>query len=605
MKFARFPAAVLPGLFGVLLLGAAAAAQSQSPARIPPGLPLEPAAANPVIQLPIDKDIHPQLGSPPTTAAPVSSPPMLTQPETIQAVGGAVATPGAPSAVAPPALSAAPPFGSQLFTGQPQLFGPVAFNRDYIVAPGDQISIQIFGSYAYSGVQGVDPQGNIFIPQVGPVHVAGANNGELNVLVTSAVKRVFTQNVDVYASLLSKQPVAVYVTGAVRSPGRYSGDRLDSALQYIAQAGGIDPKSGSYRDIRVLRAGRMLAHIDLYAFLTGTELPRLQFEVNDTIVVGFQHPSVTALGDVQNRYRFEIAPAATGAAIVALARPDPTVSNVSVQGIRAGQPYNAYVGLAEFEGMRLGNGDTVQFTSDYVSPTIFVNVSGQSSGPSSFVVPRSARLGDLLRLIEVDPAVADLGAIYLRRQSVAQQQQQALDASLDQLRRSVLTTRSVTTSDAAIHTEEARLVDQFLREVRAFKPQGIVVLASARDRDRIMFEPNDQIVIPAKSDVVLVTGEVRIPQTVIWSEGRSLTAYAEMAGGFTDRADTGAYVVLHVSGAVETGPADRIRVLPGDQIMVMPRIDSHDFAIMSDLVHVIYQVAVSSGVVFKLAGVIK
>jgi protein involved in polysaccharide export with SLBB domain len=599
-------------LLGFLAFAATwrAAAQTQvSPqgaATARQGISLQPPAVNQPFALPIDASINPTLGPPPTTDTTSLPKPSASAPsgEVIQAVGGAVATPAAPGAQAPPALSAAPPFGSQLFVRQPQLFGPVAFNRDYIVAPGDQLEIQVYGSYNYSGVQGVDPQGNIFIPQVGPIRVAGESNRELNFVVTNAVKRVFTQNVDVYSSLLSKQPVAVYVTGAVKSPGRYSGDRLDSPLQYIAQAGGIDNKSGSYRDIRVMRGGRTLARIDLYAFLTGTELPPTQFDVNDQIVIGFQRPTVTVLGDVQNKYRFELDPQATGAAIAALARPDPTVSNVSIQGVRDGKPYNAYVGLAEFLAMRPANGDTFEFKSDYVADTIFVNVTGQSNGPSAFVVPRSARLGELLRLIEVDPAVADLDAIYLRRQSVVQQQQQALDASLDQLRRSVLTTRSVTTSDAAIHTEEAKLVEQFLLEVRAFRPQGVVVLATARDRDRIMFEPNDQIVIPAKSDVVLVTGEVRIPQSLIYTEGRPLLSYAEKAGGFTDRADTSSYVLLHPSGEVETG-GDQLRIRPGDQIMVMPRIDSHDFAIMGDLVHILYEVAVSSGVAFKLTGVVK
>jgi protein involved in polysaccharide export with SLBB domain len=595
------------GLQAALLTRAAA---QQPYARGSPSLGQQTAPVSPPIPATVRAQTYPFSTLPADVAAPTpatSAPaPASAAPavETVKPVGGGAAVPGAQVLQAPPTVTPAKPFGSQFFLGQPQLFGPTAFNRDYIVGTGDQISIQVWGSYTYSGVQGVDPQGSIFIPQVGPIQVAGVTNKELNNRVTDAVKKVFTQNVEVYATLLSKQPVAVYVTGAVQNPGRYSGDRQDSPLQYIAQAGGINPASGSYRDIRITRAGKTIAHVDLYAVLAGAELPPVQFEVNDTIHVGFQEPTVTAQGAVENPYRFELQPRElTGEHLIALARPDPTVSNVSVQGIRGGTPYNAYVSLAEFRIMHLANGDTYQFTADYVSATIFVAVTGQSAGPSSFVVPRGARLGELLRLVEVDPVIADLSSIYLRRQSVALQQQQALNQALDQLRRSVLTNRSVSSSDASINAQEAQLVEAFIQQVQAYQPQGIVVLATAQNRDRILFEPNDQIVIPSKSDVVLVTGEVRFPQTLVFNGG-TLGGYLGLAGGFTDRADTSTFVVLHSSGEVETG-GDYVRVRPGDQIMVMPLFATHRVAIAEDITHILYNLVVSTGVVFRLTGIIK
>ncbi|HEV2300798.1 MAG TPA: polysaccharide biosynthesis/export family protein [Stellaceae bacterium] len=518
--------------------------------------------------------------------------------------GGAPPLPGTPNPQAPPPVSAALPYGAQLFVNPPILFGPIALNRDYIVAPGDQIVVHIWGAYAYNGVQGVDPAGDIFIPQVGPIRVAGVNNGALQSVVEHAVKEVFTQNVNVYSSLLSKQPVAVYVTGAVKNPGRYSGDRLDSPLQYIAQAGGIEQQSGSYRDIRVIRDGKTLGQIDLYAFLRGVPLPKIEFEVNDTIAVGYQRPTVTALGDVQNSYRFELDRGGfTGAQLVALARPNPNVSDVSIQGIRNGAPYDAYVPLAQFEEMRLAKGDTYNFASDYVSQMIFVNVTGQSAGPSSLVVPRGATLEDVLKLIEVDPKVADLQAIYLRRQSVAVTEQQALQESLAALRRALLTARSVSTSDATIHTEEAAMVDAFMQRVQQFTPQGRIVLAGSPAARNLIFEPNDEIVIPAKSAVVSINGEVRIPQTVIWSPGRTVEQYVALAGGYTERADSSDTLLIHASGAVaKAGAAEPIS--PGDQIMVMPEAGAHAFAIFQDIFSIIRaiesQVAIASGVTLRV-----
>ena len=593
-----------PGLAGTTGVGLAGT-QAFAPVKGAPGVSGQAATAAPVtttpaLQFPVSIPAGAAaVASLAPSILPPNGPPIL---QAVQPIGGIVTPPGAQSPQAPPAVSSLPPYGSQLFIGQPVLFGPVAYNRDYIVASGDQITIQVWGAYTYSGVQGVDPEGNIFVPQVGPIHVQGLTNRELDNRIAASVTRVFDSTVGVYASLLSKQPVAVYVSGAVRAPGRYSGDRQDSPLQYIARSGGIDPNSGSYRDIEITRAGRPIAHIDLYAFLTGKPMPAVQFEVNDTIHVGFQRPTVAVQGDVQNAYRFEVDNGGvSGGEIAALARPTPTVSNVSIQGIRNGQPYNAYLGLADFKRVALASGDTLQFTSDYVSQTIFVNVSGQSAGPSAFVVRRGARLGDVLKLIEADPAVADLDSIFLRRQSVAMQQEAALSQSLDRLRRSVLLTRSASTSDAALHTEEGTLVQEFLRQVQDFKPQGNVALPHGPERDAVLLEPFDQIVIPAKSDVVLVTGEVRLPQSLIYSRARSLDDYVSMAGGLTDRADTSAYIVLHSSGEAETGSGS-IRIRPGDQIMVMPRVDAHSCAIVQDLITMIHQIAVSTGIVVRLTG---
>ncbi|MFT2542688.1 polysaccharide biosynthesis/export family protein, partial [Escherichia coli] len=97
----------------------------------------------------------------------------------------------------------------------------------------------------FDGALQVDPKGNIFLPNVGPVKVAGVSNSQLNALVTSKVKEVYQSNVNVYASLLQAQPVKVYVTGFVRNPGLYGGVTSDSLLNYLIKAGGVDPERGS------------------------------------------------------------------------------------------------------------------------------------------------------------------------------------------------------------------------------------------------------------------------------------------------------------------------------------------------------------------------
>src|SRR5690606_17024871 len=152
----------------------------------------------------------------------------------------------------------------QLFQpGMGQTYGQ-GFNADYTLAIGDRVALRMWGAFSFQDVQTVDPQGNIFLPNVGPVTVAGVRNTDLNDVIRSAVREVYRANVDVYASLEASQPVRVFVTGFVRAPGQYPGVSADSILDFLLRAGGVDPARGSYIDIRLLRAGQERASFNLY-----------------------------------------------------------------------------------------------------------------------------------------------------------------------------------------------------------------------------------------------------------------------------------------------------------------------------------------------------
>lgn len=491
------------------------------------------------------------------------------------------------------------PFGSQLFSSPSALSRPIGSNQDYIVTTGDQVSIQLWGAQSYSGTQVVDAQGNIFLPEIGPVKIGGRNVAHVNAVVNNAIHQVFTANVTAYVNVASRQPVGVYVTGAVRIPGHFAGDRTASPLYYLSQAGGIDPKSGSYRDIRVMRGGALLAQLDLYQFLLAGSLPTFQFLDNDVIFVGTQGATVIAKGDVQNNYRFEVDMArVTGNDIVTLARPQPSVSHVSVKGLRQNQPYNAYVSLGDFATMPVANGDEVTFVADRVTETIFVNVTGQSAGPSSFTVARGTRLGDVLKLIEIDPQQADPTSIYLRRVSVAERQKRALEMSLNELQRAVLTSTSTSSTESGMRTQEAQLVERFISKARAVQPEGRVVLANIPGRDELRLEADDVIVIPDRSQVVMISGEVRVPQTLMYQPGVNISDYIEQAGGYTNRAEIGDYVIIRRNGAALLG--SNLEIWPGDQIMVMPSAGEKGFAMFKDFMEVLYRVAVSTAVVLRV-----
>lgn len=497
------------------------------------------------------------------------------------------------------ALVGAKPFGSNLFTGGFSNSRNDVLNPEYLLQPGDRVSVRIWGSTEFNESLTMDPRGNIFLPSVGPIALAGVRNSNLNDQVKRSVATVFTDNVRVYASLEGSQPVGVFVTGNVASPGRYSGISSNSVLYYLDRAGGIDAQRGSYRNITVLRGGKTVATIDLYDFLREGRMPVLQFRDGDTILVGVRGTTITVSGDVANAAKFELDTVrGTGAQIIDLAQLAPSVSYAGVSGIRNNTPYSVYLSLAEFSALSVEDGDTVTFRADQHDSSIVVAVEGAHLGPSWFAVPRDTHLQQLLDHIEVDPVLADVSAISIRRQDIAIRQKAALRESLQRLESRYLTASSQTDTESAIRSQEAQLISQFVQNAREVEPNGRMVVARNGAIADILLRSGDTITIPARSDSVLLSGEVLVSQGLLVDPNARALDYIKRSGGFTQQALTDRLVIVHANGEVSTSKNPQVKA--GDEIIVLPKVPVKNLQLASTIVDILYKIAIAASVAVQL-----
>ena len=491
-----------------------------------------------------------------------------------------------------------PPYGANLFAGGYETERSDGLNDNYLIAPGDKLNIWIWGAVNFSNVVTVDNQGNIFIPDVGPINVKNVAASKVNNLVTSHISEVFTNNVNVYVNLLTATPVSVYVTGPVIRPGQYAGQSSDSVLYFLKRAGGIDSDRGSYRHIKVLRQNRVIQQIDLYEFMQQGKMPKLSLKDQDVILVEPQGPMINVAGKVRNPFRFELKNStALGSELIDYALPLAKVSHVGVIGDRASGPFSVYMPYKDFDRIQLSDGDKVLFNDDMHAQVYDVQVMGSYRGPSYFTVRKETRLHDLLNHIPIDPNMADYGSIYIMRKSVAARQKEMLEDSLNRLERSVFTAPASSDGEASIRTKEAELVMRFVEKARKIQPLGKVVVSDKGVIANILLEQGDQIVIPNKTDLIQVGGEVMMPQAVVYNKNASLEDYVACAGGYTDRANDKRIAVVHANGLMEF--KDGGDVMPGDQILVMPKVDSKMMQSIKDITQVIYQVAVAANVVLN------
>ena len=486
-------------------------------------------------------------------------------------------------------------FGAAIFTGQAATASD-APNPNYVLAIGDRITVRVWGAVDAELIGMVDPQGNVFIPNVGPVRVAGVRAGDLQRVIEGELRRIYTQQVQVYAALASAQRIGVFVTGFVRIPGRFGGTAADSPLDFLVRAGGVDPTRGSYRDIQLLRGGRTVATIDLYRFLLEGRLPPVRMEEGDTILVGRQRALVGGDGAVRNNFLFEVSGRAmAGSELLRLAAPLPSATNAVIRGTRNGRPFARYVTVRELGSAQLLDQDTVSFITDAPAQTVRVSIEGSRIGPSVLIADRDTSLCTLLDHVEVDPQLANPRGVFLLRPGLAAQQTRTINEAMDRLERQLFLSISPTTGVAEVRASEANLVANYIQRARRTQPEGrLVVMDRAGRCADVRLQDGDTIVVPERVQTVLVSGEVRAPQAVVWRPNLRIPDYIGSAGGFAERGVDTQVMIRKASGELILEPTEGPE--PGDELIALPRLDPKNFQLARDLLNLIFQSALSARV---------
>ncbi|WP_417528919.1 polysaccharide biosynthesis/export family protein [Marinomonas shanghaiensis] len=492
-----------------------------------------------------------------------------------------------------------PPYGANLFAGGYETERADGLNEDYLIAPGDKINIWMWGAVSYSDVATVDSQGNIFIPEIGPIMIGDMKASQVNSYVTSQIKRIYTNNVNVYVNLLTTTPVSIYLSGSVIRPGQYAGMASDSVLYFLKRAGGIDSERGSYREIQVIRNEQVTQSIDLYEFISTGTMPRVNFKDGDVIFVTPQKAAITVAGVVRNPFRFELKELhESGEQLSLFARPLAKASHVGVTGNRLDGPFSKYMTYAVFQNFRLQDGDKVLFNDDLHSDIIDVQITGSYQGPSYFTVKESTRLNDLLSHIPIDTKLANISSIYLLRKSVALRQKELLNESLDRLEKNVLTAPASSDGEATIRAKESEMILEFTKRARAVEPLGKVIISDNGNRANVMLEEGDVVVIPFNTDLIQISGEVMMPQAVVYNPKASVDDYVAWAGGFSDRANDKRIAIVRANGLVDF--SEDAKVQQGDEILVLPKANPKNIQSIKDITQIIYQVAVAAKVALDL-----
>ena len=221
-----------------------------------------------------------------------------------------------------------PIFGASLFAGPPSTFAPVdniPISPDYVIGPGDELRIQLYGQVNLQSNFTVDRTGNISFPEVGTIHVAGIRYDQLSGFIKSQLGRVF-RNFDVAINLGQLRSIQIFVTGAAARPGAYTVSSLSTLLNAVFASGGPLPQ-GSMRDIRLIRGAQTVVHFDLYdLLLKGDKSKDIPVQAGDVLFIPPAGMQVAIAGSINNPAIYEITPGTTVNQLIDLAGGETSVA---------------------------------------------------------------------------------------------------------------------------------------------------------------------------------------------------------------------------------------------------------------------------------------
>lgn len=396
-------------------------------------------------------------------------------------------------------------FGRDIFSQANPSFQPnvnMAVPPTYILGPGDQVVIDIYGASQQTLIHTISPEGTITIPSYGPVYLSGLSVAAAKKKLKSTVGSRY-QSSNLQVSVANTRTIQVNIMGEVRVPGTYRLSAFANVFYALYRAGGTS-SLGTLRNIKVYRDEEVVAVIDLYDYiLNGRMTGNINLQDNDIIQVGVYDRLVGITGSVRRPMFYEMREDETLETLIKYAGDFTGDANrKTVRLVRqAGERYQVYnIDESELKSFRLEDGDAVTVDGMINRFENMVEIKGAVFRPGLFRL--DSNLTTVRGLIEAADGL----------------------------------TEDAFTSRAVLHR---------LKEDRSLLtiPVDIQGIMSGRVAD-IQLHNEDVLFIPTETELrtnrtFTITGEVMSPGTYEYADNTTIEDLIVMAGGLTDQASMG------------------------------------------------------------------
>lgn len=395
-------------------------------------------------------------------------------------------------------------FGRDIFNQRALSFEPnmnIATPENYVLGPGDQVVIDIYGASQKTLQLTVSPEGTVTVPEYGPIQVGGMSVGAANAKIRRSLGSRYRSS-EVKLTVGQTRTILVNVMGEVRVPGTYTLSAFATVFHALYRAGGINDL-GTLRNIKVFRNGRLITVVDIYEYiLNGRLAGNVRLQENDVIQVGAYDCLVGITGNVKRPMFYEM-------------RKNESVGTlVKYAGGFTGDAYRKSVRLVRQTGEKYAVFNVGEFD---------MNTFKVDDGDAITV---DGILNRYENMVEVKGAVFRPGQYHLGEGTTSVR-------SLIQQAEGV--TEDAFTAHAILH----RMKPDRTLQVIPVDVKGILEGSSAD----IPLQNEDVLFIPTQSDRVAertltIGGEVFSPGVYQYADNTTIEDLIMQAGGLTDAAST-------------------------------------------------------------------
>lgn len=494
---------------------------------------------------------------------------------------------------------------------------------DYVVAPGDEVLMTIWGAVEADLRLVVDKAGRVSVPRVGTLQLAGVRHGDLHQVVSQRLAQTF-RNFQLSVSLGQLRGIRVFVTGFVAKPGVYTVTSLSTVLTALLRSGGPSA-AGSFRHVELRRGNQTIAVFDLYDLMLKGDRTRDQIvQAGDVVHVGPVGMQVAVIGSVNKPVIAELKAGDTVADAIRMAGGFAAIADRKRLHLERLEDRTAarvvQIDMPADLGRPLGEGDVLRVLSA-VDVALSgqmqarrVRVEGEVMRPAEYVLPAGSSIADALRMAGgLTPNAFVFGAEFTREKVKALQQQnydRALRDLETELTRSAGSQRISSAEQASAQTTQMASATRLIERLRQLQPTGRMVLQlepESRELPDLALEDGDRLYIPTRPTTVGVFGSVFNAATYLHANNRALGDYLRLAGGPTKGADEDSVFVVRANGNVisarqNTGWRGSSRFLsdiiaqPGDTVFVPEEMDKTTFVqAFKDWTQVVFQFGLGAG----------
>ena len=395
-------------------------------------------------------------------------------------------------------------FGRDIFNNKNLTFEPqmnIATPQNYVLGPGDQVIIDVYGDTQKSEQLQVSPDGDVVVTGYGPIHVGGLSVASAQSQIRRSLGSYYASS-EIKVTVGQTRTIMVNVMGEVKTPGTYTLSAFATVLNALYMAGGISDL-GTLRSIKVFRQGKQISVVDVYQFiLNGRLAGNVRLQDNDVIQVGPYESIVDITGRVKRPMAYELRENESLTTLLNYSGGFASDAyKKSMRVLRKNGRMKSVFNVEEFErnDFKMEDGDSVIVDSIYDRFENMVEVKGAVFRPGMY------QLGEKVNSVR------------------------SLIEHADGLTEEAMVSRAVLRRMKANRTQEVTSVDL----------KGIME-GSAAD---VALKNEDVLFVPTLAEhqnlrTLTINGEVIFPGTYEFAENMTIEDLILQAGGLTDNAST-------------------------------------------------------------------